>query len=45
MIQVIMLKNYYGKEVIFEVNDKEMHLITTHLGKIGMLFSDKKGWV
>ena len=45
MIQVIMLKNYYDKEVIFEVNDKEMLLITTDLGKTGMLFSDKKDWV
>lgn len=43
MILVIMLKNYYGMEVIFEVNDKEMHLITTHLGKSGILFSDQKG--
>lgn len=45
MIQVIMLKHYYGKEIIFEVNDKEMLLITTNLGKTGMLFSDQKGCV
>ena len=26
LTQVIMLKNYYSKGFIFEVNDKEMHL-------------------